>query len=90
MPRLPRITTKRTQFIYGDESGGFKNEPYFLLGIVQTYEPRLHDEAIEKLRDKHDYSRQFEYKKTDRLNSISAVECSTILLTATTWNTKDS
>ena len=48
-------------------SGGFKNEPYFLLGIVQTYEPRLHDEAIEKLRDKHDYSRQFEYKKTDRL-----------------------
>ena len=53
--------------MYGDESGGFKHEPYFLLGIVQTYEPDAHDAAIEWLRDQHAYSRQFEYKKTDRL-----------------------
>lgn len=67
MARLPQLIRKRTQFVYGDESGGFKNEPYFLLGIVQTYEPGTHDAAIESLRDKHGYSRQFEYKKTDRL-----------------------
>lgn len=67
MPTLRPPTRKRTQYVYGDESGGFKNEPYFLLGLVQTYEPEAHNAAIESLRDKHAYSRQFEYKKTDRL-----------------------
>jgi hypothetical protein len=65
----PRLPEKPTQYIYGDESGGFKNEPYFLLGIVQTYEPQVHDAAIESLRQKHQYPRQFEYKKTDRLKA---------------------
>ena len=69
MTTLRPPTRKRTQYVYGDESGGFKNEPYFLLGIVQTYEPERHNAAIDSLRDKHGYSRQFEYKKTDRLKS---------------------
>jgi len=73
LPRSPNLriqmlpTAKRTQYVYGDESGGFNNEPYFLLGIVLTYAPEVHDAVIEALRDKHGYSRQFEYKKTDRL-----------------------
>jgi len=65
--RRPRLPDKPTQYIYGDESGGFKNKPYFLLGIIQTYDPSTHDAVIESLRQKHQYPRQFEYKKTDRL-----------------------
>jgi hypothetical protein len=64
-----RPIPKRTQYVYGDESGGFKNEPYFLLGIVLTYEPHVHDKVVEELRERHGYSRQFEYKKTDRLKT---------------------
>ena len=65
--RRPRLSGRPTQYIYGDESGGFKGKPYFLLGIIQTYDPRTHDAVIESLRQKHQYPRQFEYKKTDRL-----------------------
>ena len=60
---------RRTQFVYGDESGDLRSEPYFLLGIVLTYTPHVHSAAIERLRVRHGYVRQFEYKKTDRLKA---------------------
>lgn len=60
---------RRTQFVYGDESGDLRSEPYFLLGIVLTYAPHVHSAAIERLRVRHGYVRQFEYKKTDRLKA---------------------
>jgi hypothetical protein len=63
MPTTPR----RTLTVYGDESGDLFHFPHFLLGIVMTYAPDVHSRAIDALRVKHDYPRQFEYKKTDRL-----------------------
>lgn len=53
---------------FSDESGAFKTDPYFVLGMVLTTDAEAAEREIEKMRvDQRYVGREFKYSKTDRL-----------------------
>lgn len=71
---MRRLKRERDLYIYGDESGDLRREPYFLLGMVKTRTPARHENQIQQLRLETGYRHELKYSSGDKFKVPFAKE----------------
>lgn len=56
----------RDLYLYGDESGTFSTERFFVLGVLRTRDPRRHEQEVYRLRGEHGFHSELKFSSTNK------------------------